>query len=255
MRFPLLTLGVVLLLSSCAPRREGVMLDTRTTSAADLTARTRRADSLVRSVDGRGSISFESPDVSGSASFTLTVRKPDSLLVQLEGPFGIDVGLFFLSRQRFVMYNSLQNTVTTGSPSSAALRSVIPVDLTVDEIFAVFTGTIPLPDHGAPLQYTTDEGLFLLRYASTNATSSYWIDPDELLVRRFEMKDNAGAVLLEGASSGSIDQDGMRIARRLSLTMPREGRRISVAFSRASLNTDDLSFRYSVPSSARPISP
>ncbi len=253
MRLRWLTAGLLVLLASCAQRREGVMLDTSKTSAAELAAKTHQADSLVRTLDGRGSISFESPEMNGSASFTLTVRKPDSLLVRLEGPFGIDVGLFFLSRERFVMYNSMQNTVTVGSPSSGALRAIIPVDLTYEQIFDVFTGSIPLPDHQSPLQYTTDDGLFLLRYASSTLTGSYWLDPDELLVRRFQLKDQSGGIVLEGSSSGSIDQDGMRIARRLSLTMPQEGRRISVAFSRANLNADELSFRYTVPPSAREI--
>ena len=248
-----LSVLTLIVLASCAPRREGVVLDTAKTSAVELTTMAAQADARIHSLHGRGDVSFESPEISGSAAFTLTVRKPDSLLVRLEGPFGIDVGLFFLSRERFVMYNSMQNTVSTGDPASAALRSLIPVDLTYDQIFDVFTGSIPLPDHQIPLQYTTDEGLFLLRYELHNVRSSYWLDPDGLLVRRFQMKNKAGEVILEGTSSGTIDQDGSRIARRVSLTMPGEGRRISIAFSRADLNAEDLSFQYSVPSSARRI--
>lgn len=255
MRRSLLSAAFLLLFASCAQRPAGVTLDTTKTSAADLTALTRQEDAKVRSMDGRGNISFESPEMSGSASFTLQVKKPDSLLVTLEGPFGIDVGMFFLSRDRFVMYNSMQNTVASGSPDSPALRSLIPVNLTYDQIFDVFTGSIPLPDHQLPQEYTTDAGLFLLRYTSHGTTSAYWLDPEELLVRRFQMTDPTGVIILEVTSSGSIDQDGARIARRLSLTMPREGRRISVAFSRADLNADDLSFRYTVPVSARTIHP
>jgi hypothetical protein len=242
---------VLVLLSSCAPRREGVMLDTQKTSASQLMTLARQADDRLHSLSGRGTISFESPEMSGSASFTLTVRKPDSLLVQLEGPFGIDAGLFFLSRERFVMYNSFQNTVYAGTPSPQSLRSLIPLDLSYDQIFAVFTGSIPLPTHAELTKYGTDDGLFLLRYTSTDRLATYWVDPDELLVRRFEMRNGDGEVVLEGTSSGVIDHDGLRIARRLSLTMPGEGRRISVAFSRADLNTDDLAFDYSIPASAR----
>ncbi len=255
MRRFLFSAGFLLFFASCAQRPAGVMLDTTKTSAADLTAMTHAADAKIRTLDGRGNISFETPEMSGSASFTLSVKKPDSLLVHLEGPFGINVGMFFLSRDRFVMYNSMQNTVASGSPDSPSLRSLIPVDLTYDQIFEVFTGSIPLPDHALPKEYTTDEGLFLLRYESQGSSSSYWLDPDELLVRRFQMKDPSGGVVLEGTSSGSIDQNGARIARRLSLTMPRDGRRISLAFSRADLNADDLSFEYAVPKSARTIHP
>ena len=240
-------------LVSCAPRREGILLDTGRTSAAELTSMTDSADARLRTLNGNGNIAFESPEINGSAAFTLNVRKPDSLLVQLEGPFGIDVGLFFLSRDRFVMYNSLQNTVIAGAPSTQALRSLIPVDLSYEQIFAVFTGLLRLPEHQTLVEYTVDDGQFLLRYKSKGGVNSYWLDPDGLLVRRFEMRDQEGELVLEGASTGTIDQDGLRIARRLSLTMPREGRRVSVAFYHADLNASDLEFSYSIPASARKI--
>ncbi|HEX9006439.1 MAG TPA: DUF4292 domain-containing protein [Bacteroidota bacterium] len=250
-RLPLLALLPLLLLASCAPRTEGVALDTRRTPVSLLTQRVRELDSRLHTLTGRGSMSFETPSQGGSASFEVSMRKPDSLLLELEGPFGIGVGTFFLSRQRYVMYNSLENAVASGPPSGSSLRSLLPVNLTYEQMFSAFSGTFPLPDHDSTLSYSVDGDRFLLRYQCEEGTCSYWVDADDLLVRRFEMRDGSGQVFLEGESSGLIEKDGTRIPRRVSISMPQDARRVAIAFSAASINTEDLSFAFTVPSNAR----
>lgn len=247
----LLPLIPLLVLASCAPRTEGVALNTDLTPVGLLTSRIRETDARLRTLSGHGSVSFETPSQDGSAGFDLTMKKPDSLLVQLEGPFGIDVGTFFLSRKRYVMYNSLENAVSTGSPESGSLRSVLPIDLTYDQMFSVFTGTFPLPDSVPPLSYSIAGDQFLLRYPRGDGNCSYWIDPDALLVRRFEIRDAGGSIMLESETSGMIVQDGTRIPRRVSITMPHEERRVAIAYSSASINPDRVSFAFTVPPNAR----
>ena len=221
------------------------------TSAAELAAMIAQADSQVRTLDGRGNIAFRVSRDQRLRRLHAQCPKTRFAPRATGGAVGIDVGFFFLSRDRFVMYNSLQNTVIAGAPSPQALRSLIPVDLTYEQIFAVFTGLIPLPDHQTLLQYTVGRGSVPSAVRIDRRSELLLARPRGLLVRRFKCKTRKANCVLEGASSGTIDQDGLRIARRLSLTMPREGRRISVAFSHADLNADDLSFSYSVPSSAR----
>ncbi len=247
----LLPLFPLLLLASCAPRTEGVSLDTRLTPVDLLTRKVRELDSRLHTLSGQGTLSFESPSQGGSAAFEVSMRKPDSLLVELSGPFGIGVGTFFLSRERYVMYNSLENAVASGTPSGKSLRSLLPVNLTYEQMFSAFSGTFPLPQSDSAPAYSVDGDRFLLRYGCEQGNCSYWIDPDNLLVRRFEMRDGSGEVFLEGESSGQIEKDGARIPRRVSISMPQDSRRVAIAFSSASLNTEDLSFAFSIPPNAR----
>ncbi len=251
LRLRLLPLLPLLFLASCAPRTEGVALDTRLTPVTLLTSKVRELDGRLHTLSGRGTMSFESPSQSGSASFEVSMRRPDSLLVELSGPFGIGVGTFFLSRERYVMYNSLQNVVASGTPSGGSLRSVLPVDLTYEQMFSAFSGTFPLPDRDSALSYSVDGDRFLLRYPWGEGSCAYWVDPGNLLVRHFEMRDGSGVLFLEGESSGLIEHDGARMPRRVSITMPHDSRRVAIAFSAASINTEDLSFAFTVPPSAR----
>jgi hypothetical protein len=208
-------------------------------------------DARLRTLRGRGSLTFESPEMTGSAAFDVSLRKPDSLLLALEGPFGIQVGTFFLSHDRFFLYNSLQNTVRSGSPTSASLASFIPVALTPDQVIAAFSGTFPLPS-GEPESMKREGNCYLQQYRVESRRQYFWIEEESLIIRKFRIDDADGSVLVEGETSGTIERDGVRIPRRMSITLPGQDRRLAIAFSSAELNTPNLDFSYTVPTSARP---
>jgi len=216
-----------------------------------LATRVRARDAGLASMAGRGSVAFESPDQAGSAFFELALRKPDSLLITLRGPLGIGAGFLFLSRTRYVMYTSMDNRVATGVPSAAAIRSVIPLDLTFDQIMDAFTGGFPVPAT-APLRYTVDDGKYLLVYPKGEGTESFWIDPEYDLVVRYELHNAAGGILMQAESSQIVTQDRSCAPRHVTVDFPDEGRHLSIHYSTLDLNAEDLSFAYSVPAGARP---
>ena len=116
----------------------------------DLTGRTVNPENVqrivrgnyekVHSMTGSGTISVETPETAQSGSFELFLRKPDSVLVKIEGPFGISVGSVLITREEFIFYNSLQNQLITGPVTSANLNRIFRVKLTFDELLTLFTG-------------------------------------------------------------------------------------------------------------------
>ena len=102
---------LLILISSCAPKRAEIALDTKAIGVPALIALVEAGENKVKSLEGSGTVSFESPEIAGSAAFELSLKKPDSLLVLFEGPFGIDIGTLFLSREKYVVYNSFENRV------------------------------------------------------------------------------------------------------------------------------------------------
>lgn len=249
-RLALLAGAVTALLSSCATQRPALEADTRAIKAEDLAARISARSSRIRKITGQGSVSFESRQLAGSAYFDLTLKKPDSLLISFEGPFGIGAGFFFLSAQNFVMYNSLENRVTTGAPSAKTIRSVIPFELSVEQIMDAFTGAFPLPEAG-PASYTVDEGRFLLVYGVGDRTHSYWVDPGSLVVVRYEVRDGSGDLLLEANASRIVERDSLCAPARISVVFPEDGRQLSINYTSLDLNPPETSFVYAVPPNAR----
>lgn len=244
-----LLLGIGAAISSCSPHTAAVLTDLNTTPPAVIAGRVKQREAGLASMAGRGSVSFETPDRAGSAFFDLSLKKPDSLLMTFEGPFGIGGGFLFLSRQKFVMYSSFDNRVTSGIPGPAAIRSVIPVDLTFDEIMNAFTGGFVLPD-APPSRYTVDDGKYLLVYTIGGRTHSFWIDPGYDLVVRYQVHDAGGDLIMDVVSSQMVLRDSLCAPRHVTVDFPDRGSRLSVHFTSIDLNAGDLSFAYTVPAGA-----
>lgn len=230
----------------------GVALSTSSVSADELLQRVRENASEVRLLTGKGSLWFESPEATGSAFFTIAFRRPDSLLVRLKGPFGMEVGLLFLSRDKFVVYNGVENRVITGVPTSVSMRTVIPVDLTYEQLLDAFAGSfLPDPSLGAPARYGVDNDLYTLSYACGQDTCSYWIDPETYVVMDYRMTDGSGRTILEAHAGKVFDRGGVFIPSTVQVRFERQ--QLSIQYSTLDLNVSDPSFAYSIPSSARRI--
>lgn len=244
----------LVLFASCAPKLSELSLNTLETPPEVLLRRVGEQGSRVSTLIGSGIITFDSPEMAGSAAFESNMRKPDSLLVNLSGPFGIDVGTLFLTRDSFVMYNSLENSVMTGNPSGKAIRSAIPFDLTYDEILNLFVGIFAAPSPGAQIiDYRIDDGRFVVSERCGENTCVYWIDPNYLLVSRYEMRDGTDGIVVEAQASSFTEQDGVIAARRVALKFPQQLRRVSISYNQIRLNSGTPRFRYSIPSNARRI--
>jgi outer membrane lipoprotein-sorting protein len=237
--------------SSCAPKRAELVLDTEVTSAEALMKLVEEHAGRVRSLVGSGTVSFESPEISGTASFESSLKKPDSLLVKFEGPFGLDVGTFFLSREKYLLYNSFENRVVTGNPDAAAIRSLLPFDLTYEEILDAFSGVFTVPRNPGGLRsYSIEDDQFFLSFDRGPNSCDYWIDPRHLLVGRYRIRDTRDKVLVEARASSFTERDGVSVPRRIVVQFPNEHRQFLVHYAEVTINAPDPPFTFSVPPDA-----
>lgn len=253
MRRRLLLLAI--LLASCAPKRSEMLLNTDATPSDVLLVRVAERGAKLSSLVGAGTVSFDSPEMSGTAAFESNMKKPDSLLVTLEGPFGIDLGTLFLCKEKYVMYNSLENSVITGTPDGSFIRSVIPFDLTYEQIANAFAGVFTIPYAPKDLEsYVVEEDNFLLTYTCGANTCKYWIDPTYLLVTHFEQRDASGNVLVDAKAYAFVQQEDIAAARRVQITFPQQNRQLSIAYRTLKLNAAKTDFRFTIPPNAKNIS-
>ncbi len=206
----------------------------------------------VRTLTARGSLTFDSPEVAGSAFFRSSLKRPDSLLVRIQGPFGMDVGTFFLSRTKFVLYNAMENTVQSGDPSSSAIRSLIPFDLTAEDLVNVFGGMFPITHDTAGARISGVDGdITHLTLRCGDGQCEYWIDTERLAVTRFLRTNATGKVEVELEAGDFKDFDGFALPRQLRLEFPGSTRTVSVYYTSLSPNGEPPSFAFTVPSGAR----
>ena len=244
----LLLLAVVL--SSCGSQRGATTGELLKAPPESLATHIRLREAGIATLTGKGSVVFESPEMSGSAYFELSLKKPDSLLVTFEGPFGINAGFLFLSRTKYVVYNGIENKVMTGNPESRSIRSFISLDLSLEQIIETLSGGFAIPD-SPPARFSSEDGNLLLEYRRGNSTHSYWIDPENSTVSRYTIRGDDGGPLLEANASRMMEQDGLYAPRRITVTFPGEEKRISIYYTSLELNDPNPSFAYAIPQNAR----
>jgi hypothetical protein len=251
-RLPVLGMVLLLGMSSCAPKRSEVLLDTKVIDAPTLIALVKKGQSRLQSIVGGGSVTFESPEIAGTAAFDIAMKKPDSLLVRFEGPFGIDVGMFFLSREKYVVYNRMENRVITGVPRAKALRTLIPFDLTYEQILNAFSGIFSFPADSAEVaSYRVDDDRFFLSFKCGEAVCNYWVDPEYRLVTKYQVRDAQDRIVMEADASGLTEQDDVSAAKRIKVTFPEDDRQISIHYSTLTLNASEPSFVFAIPTDAK----
>jgi hypothetical protein len=241
---------------SCAPRRSDVAAGLRPLPTSLLLETVAKQNAAVRTLVGRGNLTFDSPEAAGSAFFRAALKRPDSLLLKLQGPFGMDVGLFFLSHGRFVMYNAIENVVYSGDPSSARIRSLIPFDLGTEDLVNVFGGMFPTPRDTSGLRIADVDGdITHLTLDGGDGRRDYWVDTDRLVITRLRRLNPAGEILAEMEAGDFKEYEGVPLPRHIRLTFPATMRTVSVYYTSLLPNGDPPSFAFTLPSGARAARP
>jgi hypothetical protein len=236
-------------LAGCAPRAAELVLDTARVPPSTVTARVDANNAGITTLAGSGTVSFEGPGMGGSAFFSLVLKKPDSMLIKFEGPFGLDAGFLFLSRSHYVMFNRMENVVYAGDPSAGGIRWAIPFDLTVEQVLDAFTGVFRMPAGAAPSRYTAEDEQFLLSYVVPRDTQTFWVDPATALVTRYTRKGTGMSLFAE--TSRPKEQHGLRMPSEITMSFPAEGRQLAVYYNDLTLNPREVSFQYTIPRNAQ----
>lgn len=205
-------------------------------------------------MQGEGTLNVETPEFAQSASFIFTLRRPDSILVRIHGPFGIDVGSALLTRSDFLFYNSLRNQLISGTMNAANLGRILRINLTFDEVISLFTGgTFFSDDRREPDAFELEEGQFVLNYTHDSGTRRYWIDPSSLLINRIQLLDNQRKLEFEQRFTNFRAVEATLVPHSIRVTQHRERRVLSISYSSVSLNTYASRLHLNVPVNAERI--
>lgn len=191
----------------------------------------------IRTLQGDGLITVESPEGSHNGSFDVRVKKPDSLKLEFHGPFGVDVGTLLLSRRQFVYYNKMDNTATIGKPDGKTLRSMFRLKMQFEEVLHAFTGEFPaVPPDDTLLNLSVQEDHYVLRFHSGDGEKEYTIDGESFIVIGYRVIDASGDKILEATSSRIRTSDNIPAPRLVRVTFPKERRSVTIAFDDITLN-------------------
>lgn len=248
--------GIVLILAvlaGCASS-PSVNLANRTVSSSEIHEAVFANQSRIQSMRGEGKVTIETPELAQTASFMLILQKPDSVMLRIEGPFGIEVGAAIVTRDEFLFYNILQNKVFTGSSNPENLSKILRVKVNFEDLVNLFSGGSFLAEDGSSGdEIIVEENQFVVTYAGRLYKRRYWVDPNTLLILKIQHFGADGKLFFDQRFDKHRMVEGISIPHIVQLTLPRERRRVSISYSELALNVPPERFSIIVPTNAERI--
>ena len=229
-------------------------LANRSLSCSEVQEITRRHHAFIQTMSGEGRISIETPEIAQSGTFLLTLQKPDSILIHLQGPFGLKVGSALVTRTEFFFYNSLENKLITGESNAENLNRILHLQLSFDDLINLFGGgTFLESDRHLPSETRWEDDEVVYVFASSKTSRRYWIDPATMLIQKIQFLDQRGKTVLEQAFSDFEEVKGFSMPYTIRVSQPNVRQRLTLNYSDIQVNAEKLYFTFTIPPNAERI--
>lgn len=227
--------AAVAFLAGCAATRKTTA--DRSLLPGQIFSHVRDRNARVQTLQGDGLLTVESPEGSHNGSFDVRVKKPDSVRIELRGPFGVQAGTLLLSRDTFLYYNRLENVAFTGKPNGRTLRSMFRLTMRFDEVMNALTGEFPVAGDGDSLLAAgADDRSYHFRYRAGGEIREYDVDGESFIVTGYRVFDKDGKEVLSAESSRIRMSDSIPLPKLLRVVFPEEKRSVTIAYDDITIN-------------------
>jgi outer membrane lipoprotein-sorting protein len=248
-----MVLAYLILIAGCSPKKD-IQVDTNTLTPTEIVRRVEANAGELASLRATGNLSIESRELSNSASCEVRMKRHDSLLIKITGPFGIKVASAFVTRKGFTFYDVLQNKVISGKTTVANIRAFLKFESDFDDVLDLFSGIATFRrENATPLSYGTDDGNYLLTFQRGSDTAKYWIDPEYFVVTKYQILNGVGEVFTEAKYSKFKQYGHLYLPRSIQMVREKEEQSLALFYERHEPNKPDLDFTFTVPANAERI--
>ncbi len=213
-----------------------------------------RNSKKLRSLKGEGLISIDSPDMSSSGSFTLSIVKPDSLYIKLEGPFGVSIAAILLERNNFTYYNIQENRVIIAPSTPTNIKAVMRVRLALDDFINGFSGSYNFIDTNSQnFSLGKIEDNLVLTQKTESETKKYFLDPVQKYIRQYIVYDAEGKEKMAVEYNSFTEEDGYYFPNKIKISRASSSEYVFLDYSSKELNKGYLGYKIKYPKSAKVI--
>lgn len=160
----------------------------------------------------------------------ISMKKPDSLWMKIEGPLGMDIACGCISDGRMKFYIPPQKIVYTGSVDRLRDTGIIPLDVEFNNIIHSFLGLIdpPYSSIDSTAVYSLKEDAYLL---SLGDNERIWIKSSRPVVCRWEKYDVNGELLWEWEGDMFYMRKNIRMPKFIQITQYKPKQRITFYYN------------------------
>lgn len=221
-------------------------------SPGELKAKINEQSSKLTALDCEGDISIDSPEINSSGSFSISLYKPDSVFSKLEGPFGISIADFLITRSNFIYYNIRENTVIKGSSTPLNLGAILRLKINFDDLIDGYSCSFHFPDTTSEnSEVSYDKNLYHLKITEQDNIKKFWINPKFFYIEQYEIIDKAGKTKLKIEYSEFSSEKNIFFPNSIYITNPNEKQNLWLNYSKKVFNNNRLNFKLKYPKSAK----
>jgi len=243
---------LVLVLLGCSASKKSVRKNLEL-SYRDLMQQNVSWQEAIHSLQGKARIVLDSPQYSGNFDAEILIKGADSLLLSVNGPFGMDVGKVFIGRNRFVFYNQVNNQFYAGDKSIFEDRNFLQFPLKIKELRDIFSARDRFDVLKRDLYEIRDDQYYI---EASNGKMNYkmWFSPYYLHISRIEYYDEERLLFYKEYSQFK-ELNGIYFPMAIDFVRPRERQAVSIFYRDLKLNQpiEDALFEIKISDSARQI--
>lgn len=246
-----LSASFLMMLLSCAPTKE-LHKTPANRSAQEVIDAVNAYRASVSTFEANGSISVESPTFINSGSFELWLKRPDSVRVDVEGPFGIRVASALFAHNRYLFYNSFKNEVIDGEFDAKNMPVFMNIRIDPADVVDTFCGTRAfLSGETTPDSFSIGEDSYTLLFRHKHEKTRYRVDGETLRITGIEHIDSTGEVWSEEKFTYEKRDDGTTAPESIELRQERLQSSILLYYDHVHVNEPIAAMLLEIPSDAR----
>jgi len=237
---------VVIVFSGCAGLFQRSVFQNRDINWNSISQLSYNNYKRLKTLDGWAKLTVQSPIQSFTADIHIRLKNPDSLYLKIEAAFGIDVGLFFADRQKYLIYSPMQNLCYTGSVDSLYKAPLFDIEISYDKLLQVFAGT-ELPVKIYDQRIEKNENSVILYGRTDSLFYKYTLETRYGLVKELQIRDAKNELLALHEFSRFSRINGVVLPQTIKVKRPKTREAISLFYTRLKINKkfkqDDFSVK------------
>lgn len=207
-------------------------------------------------MEASGNIAFDSPEQSGQGWIEVRIKKPDSVFVRIDGPFGISIAQALITRYDFIYYNVQENRAILGPTNDINIGAVLRIKVSFDELISGFSGgfifeTSELDSANAG----SEKGLYTITTNSPPGSKKYFIDPSIYTVNKYNSFDEDKKTVVEVDYNNYFEENAsgntVYFPSSIKIRNPEKKQSVYVDYINKTFNKPDLKFSIKIPKSAK----
>lgn len=191
------------------------------------------------------------PDFSQKFSADIIVAHYDSLSMTVFGPFGITVGKLYADREKFIFYNTFDNTIIKGKSDSQSFEKATRLNLSFPDFVAILRNE-PIGEIISYEIFEQKENKLVFAQKFDNFVDFFLYSSEDKAILQYQRKDLSNEKVFDITCNDFISTNFGQLAKQISVAMPKANGNIVIEIEDVQINNFKVEpFQFNLPRKAK----